>query len=508
MMSLAQAQAALGQAHLAARIRGAADVHFTSVSTDTRTLDRGALYVALRGPRFDGHAFARAAAEGGAAALLVEHELPLDLPQLVVDDSRAALGWLAAHWRACFSLSLIAVTGSNGKTTTTQMVASILAHAFGRSGEQQHWFATRGNRNNEIGVPQMLFELRAGHRVAVLELGMNHPGEIERLSQWSRPTVALVTNAQREHQEFLESVEATARENGQVIRALSGDGVAVFPADDACAPVWRELAGARRVMDFALTGEASVRARYRLQPQSSELELLTPLGAITTTLALGGEHNVRNALAAGTACLAAGIGPEAVAAGLAAFRPVAGRGTRLALPGGVSLIDESYNANPDSVRAAIDLLAQQPGRRVLVFGDMGEVGPRADEFHREIGRYAQQRGIDQLLTLGEQAQTAAVEFGAGARHFDTAEALGTAATSLAATSTDASAPLTILVKGSRFMRLERVIGALVHAANATAAASRDTTVGAPRATAQEGMVPGSNGSDGSNGSNGAAGTHA
>jgi UDP-N-acetylmuramoyl-tripeptide--D-alanyl-D-alanine ligase len=500
MMSLAQAQAALTQAGAACRLRGPADVRFASVSTDTRSLERGALYVALRGPRFDGHSFAQAAGAGGAAALLVDHELPVALPQLIVAETRAALGWLAAHWRARFALPLIAVTGSNGKTTTTQMIASILAQAYGQNGGQACWFATRGNRNNDIGVPQMLFELRAAHRAAVLELGMNHPGEIRRLSQWAQPTVALVTNAQREHQEFLESVEATARENGQAISALAADGVAVFPADDPCAAVWRELAGARTVVDFALRGPAAVRAHYRLEPQSCQLELLTPLGAITTTLALGGEHNVRNALAAGAACLAAGVGTAAIGAGLAAFRPVAGRGTRQALPGGASLIDESYNANPDSVRAAIDLLAQQPGRRVLVFGDMGEVGTRADEFHREIGRYARERGLECLLTVGEQAQAAAAAFGAGARHFASVEDLSAAARTLAAAA-EPAVPLTFLVKGSRFMQLERVIRAL----------ERDPRAGAADGPGGHRGSNGSNGSDGSDGSDGsneATGTHA
>jgi UDP-N-acetylmuramoyl-tripeptide--D-alanyl-D-alanine ligase len=212
-------------------------------------------------------------------------------------------------------------------------------------------------------------------------------------------------------------------------------------------------------MDFALEGAASVRARYELQAQSCQLEVLAPVGSIATALALGGLHNVRNALAAATACLALGVGLDAIGAGLAAFRPVSGRGTRQSLPGGANLIDESYNANPDSVRAAIDMLAQQAGQRVLVFGDMGEVGARSDEFHSEIGRYAQARGIERLLTLGTQAHLAAAAFGAGARHFGSAEELSAAARSLAA----GPGPLTILVKGSRFMRLERVIRALEQA---------------------------------------------
>ncbi|SPE36919.1 UDP-N-acetylmuramoyl-tripeptide--D-alanyl-D-alanine ligase [Burkholderiales bacterium] len=471
MMSLAQAARALAADGLACRIAGAEAAEFAKVSIDTRTLEPGALYVALRGPRFDGHEFAQEARARGAVALLVERPVPVDLPQLVAADTRRGLGLIAACWRAQFSFPVISVTGSNGKTTTTQMIASVLAQAYGEHDGRRCWFATKGNRNNEIGVPLMLLELRREHRAAVLELGMNHPGEIGLLSQWVRPTVALVTNAQREHQEFLDSVEATARENGFAIAALPADGTAVFAADDACAAVWRDLAGTRRVLDFALHGAATVGADFRLGTRSCQLRIRAPGATIATELALSGEHNVRNALAASAACLAVGIGAGDIAAGLAAFRPVGGRGTWLAGRGGATLIDESYNANPDSVRAAIDLLAQCEGYRVLVFGDMGEVGSRAEEFHREIGRYAHERGIDRLLALGPQAQAAVDAFGAGASHFDTVEELIGAALELtrggaAPTGATASpgpvlaAGITILAKGSRFMRLERVVRAL------------------------------------------------
>ncbi|SPJ16016.1 UDP-N-acetylmuramoyl-tripeptide--D-alanyl-D-alanine ligase [Burkholderiales bacterium] len=468
MMTLSQLLPQLSGNGLSARIQGPAQVEFRNVSIDTRTLEPGALYVALRGPRFDGHEFAPAARERGAVALLVERPVPVDLPQLIVTDARRALGHIAAHWRARFSLPVIAVTGSNGKTTTTQMIAAIFAQAYGEREGRPCWFATRGNRNNEIGVPLMLLELRHEHRAAVLELGMNHPGEIRILSEWAQPSVALVTNAQREHQEFLDSVEATAHENGLAITALPATGTAVFPADDACAPIWRKLAGTRRTFDFALHGAAAVRADYRLGVHACQLDIRTPGGSISTELALGGEHNVRNALAASAGCLAIGIGTGAIAAGLARFRPVGGRGTRRPARGGACLIDESYNANPDSVRAAIDLLAQHQGHRVLVFGDMGEVGSRAEEFHREIGVYARERGIDRLLALGPQSQFAVAAFGAGASHFDTVEELIAAASAIAqgaataagAAGDDTSTALTFLVKGSRFMRMERVIAAL------------------------------------------------
>lgn len=487
MMLLSEAAQALSARGLACRVEGVAATEFADVSIDTRTLERGALYVALRGERFDGHEFAGDASSRGAVALLVERPLPVNLPQLIVGDTRLGLGLLAAHWRAQFSLPLISVTGSNGKTTTTQMIAGILGRAYGQHDGGNRWFATKGNRNNEIGVPLMLLQLRQEHRAAVLELGMNHPGEIAFLSEWARPTVALVTNAQREHQEFLDSVEATARENGMAIAALPADGTAVFPADDACTGIWRELAGARRVVDFALQGRAAVRGEFRLGAQSAEVRMRTPVGAIATELSLGGVHNVRNALAAGAACIAIGIDAQAIAEGLAAFRPIAGRGTRLLGSGGATLIDDTYNANPDSVRAAIDLLAQQAGYRVLVFGDMGEVGAQAAAFHREIGAYARACGIDRLLALGAHSQAAVEAFGPNASHFHTIEELIAAAVGLTrgarpgAAAGDqgedvAAANITFLVKGSRFMRLERVVQALER--------ERPAAVGQPQGASQ------------------------
>ncbi len=463
MMPLSQAGAALSAAGLAWRIRGDPAIVPAGVSIDSRTLNAGALYVALRGERFDGHDFAADARDRGAVAMLVERELPVQLPQLVVADTREALARIAAAWRAQFKLPVIAVAGSNGKTTTTQMIAAILAQAFASDAGVPTWFATRGNKNNDIGVPLMLLELRAGHRAAVFELGMNHPGEIARLSDWVRPDVALVTNAQREHQEFLDSVEATARENGAAILALPAGGTAVFAADDGCAPIWRGYAGRRKVLDFALRGPAAVGAELRLEPQTAQLQMRTPAGPIRADLNLGGEHNARNALAAAAAALAIAIAPADIAAGLESFRPVAGRGTRRVAYTGAIVVDESYNANPDSVRAAIELLAGFPGERILVFGDMAEVGSRGAEFHREIGLYARQRGIDHLLGLGPQSQQAVQAFGAGARHFGAVEDLIAALLALlagAAAPEIAPAGRTVLVKGSRSMRMERVVQAL------------------------------------------------
>jgi UDP-N-acetylmuramoyl-tripeptide--D-alanyl-D-alanine ligase len=425
-----------------------------SVSTDSRTLSPGALFVALHGPRFDGHDYAQQARQRGAAALMVERAVAVDLPALRVPDARRALGLAAAHWRSRFSLPVVAVTGSNGKTTLTQMIASIFARAYGERDGRSSWLATRGNLNNDIGLPLMLFELTSAHRAAVFELGMNHLGEIAELAQMARPTVAVVNNAQREHQEFLDSPEATARENGAVLSSLPPDGIAVFPADDPCAPIWRDLAGSRRVIDFALSGAAAVTARYRGDGGTSEIRIATPAGPIATKLALAGAHNVHNALAAAACALGLGLSGGAIAEGLAAFRAVAGRGTRLATARGVVVIDDSYNANPDSVRAAIDLLAGEAPPRLLVLGDMGEVGHQGPAFHHEVGSYARERGIDSLLAAGPLSREAVLAFGGGAQHFDDVEALiGAVVPRLAACGT-------VLVKGSRFMRMERVVQAI------------------------------------------------
>jgi UDP-N-acetylmuramoyl-tripeptide--D-alanyl-D-alanine ligase len=442
----------LARAVAALDTRGDGRIGFSSVSTDTRTLAPGALYVALRGERFDGHDYVAAAREGGAAAALVERLVDVELPQVVAADSRRALGLAAAQWRARFALPVIAVAGSNGKTTVTQMIASVLATAHGDKGR----LATRGNLNNDVGVPLMLWQLARQHRAAVFELGMNHVGEIAYLAGLVRPTVALVNNAQREHQEFMRSVEATAYENGEVIAALplSEDGVAVFPADDACTPIWRQIAGTRRVIDFALEADAVVTATYTLRPDGARVSMATPLGLVDVDLAVTGVHNVRNALAAAACAIGAGIDAGSIAEGLRAFRPVAGRGVRLGTSEGGLLIDDTYNANPDSVRAAIDLLAGFEGERVLVLGDMGEVGERGPEFHREVGVHARERGIDALLALGPMSRDAVDAFGEGAVHCADVDSV------LAALRPRLGPSVTVLVKGSRFMRMERVVQAL------------------------------------------------
>jgi UDP-N-acetylmuramoyl-tripeptide--D-alanyl-D-alanine ligase len=451
-----------------ARVVGGADaltaLAIMRVHTDTRNLQAGDLFVALRGERFDAHDFlAQAHAQGAVAALAEAGLAEAGLVGVQVPDSRQALGELARLWRAQFTLPLIAVTGSNGKTTVTQMIASILCAAVG---EAAH--ATRGNFNNDIGMPLTLLRLLPSHQMAVIELGMNHPGEIATLAAIAQPTVALVNNAQREHQEFMVSVDAVARENGAALVALASDGVAVFPSDEAHTPIWHELAGARRVMTFS---DTDTRAAVHVQSAAWhggawDLHFTTPLGAERCTLRVAGRHNLRNAMAAATCAVAAGVPLAAIARGLSAFEPVGGRSRALAvsLAGHtLTLIDDSYNANPDSVLAAIDVLAELPAPQLLALGDMGEVGEQGLAFHLEVLRHAQARGISAVHVAGDWMRQACEALRAAGEpapaHWDQVDAL---AAHLAAVlrAAGAQAPQSALVKGSRFMRMERVVHAL------------------------------------------------
>jgi len=435
-------------------LTGDGSVAVERVHSDTRTLQPGDLFVALKGERFDANDFlGEAQAKGAVAAIAHRGRLPAGFPGIEVEDSKLALGALAAGWRAQFKLPLIAVTGSNGKTTVTQMIASIL-----RAWQPEAMLATQGNLNNDIGLPLTLLRLRAEHRVAVIELGMNHPGEIAYLAGITRPTVALVNNAQREHQEFMATVEAVARENGSVLAALGPSGIAVFPAGEEFTPLWKELAGARACMTFGtpselVSGKAAdiVLAGTEWLDGHWQVSVQTPAGAIDYSLHIAGRHNVRNSQAAVACALAAGVPLDAIARGLQAFEPVKGRSRALAPRIGgrtITLVDDTYNANPDSVRAAIDVLAELPGPRLLVLGDMGEVGDQGPQFHAEIGDHARARGIEQLLTLGEQSRAMR------GRHFGDIDALN------AAVLAELPRAASVLVKGSRFMKMERVVEAI------------------------------------------------
>jgi UDP-N-acetylmuramoyl-tripeptide--D-alanyl-D-alanine ligase len=446
MMTLAEVTHALGATRVGANVR------FTSVSTDSRTLEKDALFVALKGERFDGHDHVGASSARGAVAAMVERlgGGPSDaagLPLVVVGDTRVALGLLAKHWRSRFRIPAIAVVGSNGKTTVKEMTAAALRAHFG----ERQILATAGNLNNEIGLPLTTLRLAPGHACAVLELGINHPGETAYLAGIARPTITLVNNAQREHQEFMQNVDQVAAEHAAAIHALPENGVAVLNRDDPYFDYWVGIAGRRAVCSFGIGAAADVRADYQLGATGSELELIAAGARAQLTLQAPGLHNVRNALAAAAAALAAGASLASCIRGLSGFQPTKGRLQLRPGRGGVALIDDSYNANPDSVRAAIDVLALSAPPRVLILGDMGEVGARGEEFHQELGRYAKERGVERVLAIGPLARNAARTFGAGGEHFESIEAAIARAQGLAARKG------TMLVKGSRFMRMERMV---------------------------------------------------
>ena len=455
MMSLSAAATATE-----AELRGP-DLAFDSVGTDTRTLAPRALFVALKGDRFDGHKFIAEAQAAGAVAAMVEdsgsriQDSGLALPLLVVANTRLALGRLAACWRSRFTMPLVALTGSSGKTTVKEMLAGILREACAAQSSivdaESCVLATRGNLNNDIGVPLMLLELKPNHRFAVIEMGMNHAGEIRYLTRLAAPDVALVNNAGRAHMAFFASEEAIARAKGELYEDLKAKGTAVINADERFAPLWRELAAGRKQIDFGIDREATVTATYALRYLESEIVVKMPRGEAGATLKAPGLHNVKNALAAAAAATALDIGPQAVTAGLARFTGMEGRLQKKPGLNGATLIDDTYNANPESVRAAIAVLAQAPGRKLLVMGDMGELGADAPRLHAEMGEAARVAGIDHLLTLGEVSAHAARAFGSAARHFSRIEDL------LAEIENLLEPGITALVKGSRFMQMERVV---------------------------------------------------
>jgi len=436
---------------------GDENVAFDRVSTDSRTAGPGDLFVAIKGDRFDAHNFLPQVAQRGiAAALVTRTPDDFSVPAIKVKDTRVALGALAHGWRKRFTLPLVAVTGSNGKTTVKEMIASIFAAAVGENAR----LATAGNFNNDIGLPLTLFRLNETHKLAVIELGMNHPGETETLGKIAAPTVAVVNNAQREHQEFMATVEAVALEHASVIHSLAANGTAVFPADDKYASIWRVAATGNPILDFALhTDTSQVAAAVTGTLDGTLVKIITPEGSLEVALHVLGEHNARNALAATAAALAANVSLDTIKRGLEAFEPVKGRlqVKRAVLKPleGATVIDDTYNSNPDSMRAAIDVLASQPSPRVLVMGDMGEVGDQGAAFHREVGAYAAQRGIDALYALGDASIDSTKAFGAAGQHFTDITSLIAALTS-AGFGPDA----TFLAKGSRFMQMERVVDAV------------------------------------------------
>ncbi|MEY3476027.1 MAG: UDP-N-acetylmuramoyl-tripeptide--D-alanyl-D-alanine ligase [Betaproteobacteria bacterium] len=459
MFTLAQAQSWIKDAKLV----GDADHRVDRVCTDSRQAKSGDLFVPLVGERFDAHAFIGQVIGAGVRAVLSAQSLSPDalidgeiqrgvIHGLQVPDTTTALQQLAAGWRREFSLPVIAVTGSNGKTTVKEMIASILRFAYGEAA-----LASQGNLNNGYGVPMSVLRLRADHRAAVFELGINQVGEMAQLCPIAQPTLTLVNNAQREHQEFLHGVEASARENGAAISQLKADGIAVFPGDDQCAAIWQSLAGNRHCVCFGWQDHWPVHAT-ELSLTGFRLHCLGEQAMVR--LRIAGRHNIRNAMAAAACCRAIGLSLEQIVTGLEQFEPVGGRLRQIPLHARALLIDDSYNANPDSVRAAIDVLASMAGERFLVLGDMGEVGDQGDAFHEEVGVYARSCGIDQLWLLGDATVHSARGFGERARHFgDDIQALIDALAS-GLDPDHLSNKASVLVKGSRFMAMERVVKAL------------------------------------------------
>lgn len=431
---------------LAAEHKGI-DKGFIGVSTDTRTMKPGVLFVALRGPNFDAHEHIREAEAKGAAALLVERVVDSTLPQLIVVDTRRALGRLAAAWRQHCNTPLIAITGSNGKTTVKEMCRVICSQV----GET---LATEGNLNNEIGVPLSLLRLAPEHRYAVIEMGASKPGEIAYLTDLTQPDVAVITNVGPAHLTGFGAVEDVARAKGEIYAGLRENGVAVINADGVYTDLWREMAGTHRQSYFGAAAESDITAQWRPTATGTQVDLQTPAGKAEILLPLPGEHNVMNALAATAACLALGIDLTAICNGLAQIRGVAGRLTISVTDNGVRLIDDSYNANPSSMRAAIDVLAAYPAPRILVVGDMGELGVNAVQLHRETGLYAKAAGIDALYAIGELSQAVVDAFGSGAKHFTDREML------LADLQQELGAQVTVLVKGSRSAQMELVVAAI------------------------------------------------
>ena len=428
------------------------DVLFNSVGTDSRALSQGQLFVALKGEHFDGHAYVQQSLAHGAPAAMVSVDEPGLSPVLLVEDTRLGLGALASYWRGKFNIPLAAITGSNGKTTVKEMLSHIL---IAHTGEGGSVLATQGNLNNDIGLPLTLLKLREHHRYAVAEMGMNHAGEISYLTKLGQPTVALINNASSAHLAGLGSVEGIAKAKGEIFEGLAVDGIAVINADDVFAPLWKKLAAPHQIMTFGLEHDADVTAHYQLQADSSNVQMKTPGGTTEFHLSVSGLHNVRNALAAATVAHAMQIPLAAIAKGLASFSGIKGRLQHKAGINGALVIDDTYNANPVSMMAAIDVLTARGGEKLLVLGDMGELGADAAKMHAEIGSYSKAAGIKKLYALGDLSREMVKAFGKGARHYASPEAL------VHDLALSMKTGVTVLVKGSRFMQMERVVELIV-----------------------------------------------
>jgi UDP-N-acetylmuramoyl-tripeptide--D-alanyl-D-alanine ligase len=439
------------------------DAEFRAVSTDTRTLKARDLFFALRGERFDAGQFVAEAERLGAAGAVVERRQAVALPQVEVADTRLALGDFAAAWRARFRLPLVAITGSNGKTTVKEMTGAILRAEYASSSEAETVLVTWGNLNNDIGVPMTLFYLRDQHRAAVIEMGANRKGEIARLTAIAAPTVGIVTNAGPAHLAgFGGSVRDVAIAKGELFAGLPPTATAVINRDDEFYEYWRGLRGSGENRTFGLSADADFRASDVRESGDGEFRfrMHTPAGEIAVRLPMAGRHNVRNALAAAAGAHAAGAGPEAIRDGLATMRNVAGRLRLVAGRNGATVYDDTYNANPGSVAAAIEFLAGLEGERWLVLGDMAELGAEAELLHRELGRLARARGLQRLFAVGELSRHAADAFGAGGSWHADVPALA------AGMAGELRPGVTVLVKGSRRMGLETLVASLAESPDA------------------------------------------
>ena len=433
---------------LDAELQGA-DVTINGVSTDSRTLKAGQLFVALRGPNFDGHDHVQKAQEAGAVAALVEHAVDCELPQVIVADTRLALGQLAAAWRRHCGSTVVGVTGSNGKTTVKEMLAAICS-AHGTT------LATQGNFNNDIGMPLTLLRLQPEHRYAVIEMGASAAGEIDYLTHIAQPKVALITNAAGAHLEGFGSLDGVAHAKGEIFKGLAGKGSAIINADDQYRVLWQELAAGNAITTFGLGKTADVSAIWQASGTGSELVLKTPQGGATIQLQLPGRHNVMNALTATAAALALGIPLKVIVEALSTLEPVKGRLQPRKGHKGAQIIDDSYNANPESLRSGIQVLAACKGRRYLAMGDMAELGEAAADLHAEAGREARRAGIDRLYATGVLSRHAAEAFGDEGRFYDEQVAL------IDALKHELAEDVTVLVKGSRSAHMERVAQALAN----------------------------------------------
>ena len=428
---------------------GMPDVLCESVGSDSRNIQKNQLFIGIKGEYFDGNTFAQAAIKQGAAAVLVSDAITQARPAVLVPDTRLALGNLAKYWRNKFTLPLVAITGSNGKTTVKEMLSAILKAA------NKNVLATLGNLNNDIGMPMTLLNLRKQHNVAVIEMGMNHLGEIDYLTRIAQPNIAVINNAGTAHIGELGSRENIAKAKGEIFAGLQKDGIAIINADDAYKDYWMSLNTDKTIMTFGFNQADDVSATYIESDGMSKVALNTPNGSVTFNLAMLGKHNISNALAASACAVALGISNSDIAHGLSNMQAVKGRLQRKAGFNGASLIDDTYNANPDSMKAAIDVLAAQKGDTIFVMADMAELGADAAQMHADIGTYAKQKGIQTLFTFGELSAQASAAFGQNGQHFDALEALLDKLRS--AMHNDA----TVLVKGSRFMQMERVVNAIV-----------------------------------------------